>query len=473
MRTLTLAFFIVFSCGLRAQSQDSVQVLKFNQFYDYVISNHPIVKQARLLTEEAAQQLRLARGSFDPKLEGTWDFKDFKGTEYHNVTDVALKIPTWFPVDPKVGVLQKRGEFLNREDFISEDTDNRQVYLGVSVPIGQGLFIDQRRATMKKAKLLQNMAEAEQVKEINKVLLTAAKDYWQWYFAYMNYQLIQQSITIAQDIFDRTKIAYNYGETAAIDTIQAKIVLQSRQVDFQQANIERIKAALNLSNHLWNANDVPLEIVDNVKPEESGSNIFDQGVLEQLVTMARQNHPELVKLNLKNKSLVIDKQLAKENMKPRLDLDYTLLDQPIAPNGDNNGLNFSDNYKLGVSFAFPIFLRKERGKLGQIDIKMKQNDFERNFKEREIVNDIGARYNAVLVTGNILQQQEAMVNNYQLIMAAERLNLQNGESDLFKINVQFEKLIKSQTKLFKLRSEYQKNIASLYWAAGVSNLGYQ
>ena len=53
---------------------------------------------------------------------------------------------------------------------------------------------------------------------------------------------------------------------------------------------------------------------------------------------------------------------------------------------------------------------------------------------------------------------------------AEILNLENGESDLFKINVQQEKLIVSQTKLLKLKAEYEKLKATLYWAAGVRNL---
>lgn len=477
MRTIVLSFFILMISDLVAQEQDtvrqdSVRILEFERFYGYVINHHPIVSQARLLTKDAALQLRLARGSFDPKLEGSWDFKNYTDTEYHNIADVALKIPTWFPIDPKVGIERTSGEYLNREHFISDKTDNRQIYLGVSLPIGKGLFIDQRRATVKQAQLLQDMAEAEQVKEINKVLLTAAKDYWQWYFAFKNYELIQQSIGIAQDIFDRTKVAYEYGETAAIDTVLAKIALQSRRVDFQQANVERIKASLKLSNHLWTEEGIPLEIADNVGPEETIINRFNEELIGDLVALARENHPELLKLNLKNESLFIDRRLARENMKPRLDLNYTLLDQPLAPNGESPGLMLDDNYKVGVSFGFPIFLRKERAKLGQIDVKMQRNNYERDYKEREIVNDIAARYNAVLATRNILQQQQDMVANYQLILAAERLNLQNGESDLFKINVQFEKLINSQTKLFKLRSEYQKNIASLYWAAGITNLGY-
>lgn len=473
MRLLLIAFCTLLGTSVWAQQADTIPVLKFDEFYRYVLSNHPVVKQAELLTQDAAQQLRLARGGFDPKLEGSYDFKELKGTDYFDKTKVALKIPTWLPIDPKVGFEQNRGEFLSQENFISDSTNNQQIFLGVSVPIGRGLFIDQRRATVRKAKIFQDMAEAEQVKEINKILLTAAKDYWQWYYAYMNYRLTQQGIAIAQDIFDRTKVGFEYGETAVIDTVQAKIVLQSRTIEFRQANIDRIEAALILSNHLWNAEGLPLEIVDNVSPEESPSAVFNAEALGELVDMARENHPELVKLRLKNQSLAVDRKLAKENLKPRLDLDYTLLDQPITPSGENKGVSFGDNYKIGVSFAFPILLRKERGKLGQINLKVQQNALETSFREREIISDIGARYNAVLITGDILKEQESMVNNYQLIMQAERLNLQNGESDLFKINVQFEKLIKSQTKLFKLRSEYQKNIANLYWAAGVTNLGFE
>jgi hypothetical protein len=63
-----------------------------------------------------------------------------------------------------------------------------------------------------------------------------------------------------------------------------------------------------------------------------------------------------------------------------------------------------------------------------------------------------------------------MVGNYERLLQAEFLNLENGESDLFKINVQQEKLIQSQSKWVKLLSEYEKLKAELYWSAGVRGL---
>jgi outer membrane protein TolC len=472
MRILTLLLLFVSVISFAKSAEDSVRTLAFDDFYQLVIQNHPIVKKASLLTQQAAQEIRLARGSFDPKLEGSWDLKDFKDSEYYNLLDVSIKIPVWFPIDPKVGMQQNSGDYLNPENYISNNNDNQQIYAGASLPIGKGLFIDDRRATVRQAQFMQNLAEAEQVKAINKILLTAVKDYWEWYFAFNNYTLMQQSIGLATDIFERTKVAFSQGEAARIDTIQAKITLLARITAFQQANIERVTAALKLSNHLWTADGAPLELENNVRPVIEASQEFSANQLMLLLDMARVNHPELRKLELKNKILLIDRSLARENLKPRLDLNYFLLDQPIDTFGSRNNLTPGNNYKIGVDFAFPIFLRKERAKLSMTKLKLTENSYNIDFTERQILNDINAQYNEIVTTKQILVQQQEMAANYQLILQAEQLNLDNGESDLFKINIQIDKLIEAKSKALKLQSTYQKNVATLYWAAGISNLGY-
>jgi outer membrane protein TolC len=73
-------------------------------------------------------------------------------------------------------------------------------------------------------------------------------------------------------------------------------------------------------------------------------------------------------------------------------------------------------------------------------------------------------------TYQIIGQQTLAVDNYRRLLEAELYNLENGESDLFKINFQQDKLIQAQSKLLKLRSTFEKSRAMLYWAAGVENL---
>ncbi len=478
MKLKLLAMILVASQimqALKAQpdtsTADTTAIFSFETFYDLILRQHPVVRQAQLLSQQAAQELRLAKGAFDPKIDASWQTKKYQNTVYYDLLDASLKVPLWFPIDPKIGIERHEGEYLNPEHYISDKTDYKQLYMGVSIPVGQGLFIDQRRATLKQARLLQDMAEADQVKMINKILLSATKDYWEWYYAYNNYALLQQSIEIAQDIFDRTRLGFEYGEVAAIDTVQALILLQKRITDFQQATIERSRAALTLSNHLWNEQGMPLALQDAARPDTLLIDLVSQEALGHLLEQARANHPELLKLELKNQSLAIDQRLAKENLKPSLQLDYALLNQPLAANGEQNDIQLTDNYKIEMNFSIPLFLRKERAKVAQTELKIQDNALERVFTERSIINDINAQYVTLNTTEAIIEQQQEMVNNYQLVVEAERFNLENGESDLFKINAQLDKLIEEQSKLFKLKATYQKDLASLYWAAGIPYLG--
>jgi outer membrane protein TolC len=193
--------------------------------------------------------------------------------------------------------------------------------------------------------------------------------------------------------------------------------------------------------------------------------------LDQLTEQARMNHPELRKLSVKLLQLENERRLAAEFLKPRLDVNYNLLNQPFEPNWNTN-FNLGDNYKFGLDFSMPVFLRKERSKLALTRLKISGTTYERDLAQRQIVNDINATHNQLVNTAAIMSNQLSMVQNYERLLEAEILNFESGESDLFKINIQQEKLIESQSKLVKLMSEYEKQKALLYWAAGVRNLGF-
>jgi len=454
-----------------SQSADTT-VLSFDAFYELVLQNHPLARQAALLTQQAAQEVRLARGGFDPKIGFNWSRKDFNDTEYYNKIKAGLKVPTWLGISAEAGVSDNQGQYLNPESYISDKTDNQQYYAGISVPIGQGLFIDQRRAALSQAKIFTKMAEAEQISALNKLLLKAASDYWEWQAAFNNFQVMQQSVVLARAIFEQTLVSFEYGEVAAIDTVQAKTSWLSRQSDLTNAKIAYAKASLQLSTHLWNDEGQPVELGENLKPESRNVANVGSDEFDQLMKLAIANHPDLNKIRLKGDYLQVENRLARERLKPQLDLKYTWLDQPLTPQGNWEGLALSDNYKLGVDFSFPLFLRKERAKVSQTRLKLVDNSLEQDYKEREIINQLSAYYAELINTAQLIEQQTAMVANYERIVEAERLNLANGESDIFKLNAQIDKLFESQQKRNKSMAAYQKVLAYLYWAAGIENLGF-
>jgi outer membrane protein TolC len=449
---------------------DSVRPLTIDNFYALVLKNHPVAKQADLLSEFAKQELRLARGNFDPKLEAQYMAKNFGDVDYYKIFNSSIKFPSVLPVDPGIGFEQNSGKYLNPERYISEQLDFRQFYAGVSLPLLRGLITDDRRAALKQAELFGDMMEAEQLKILNKLFLEAAKDYWQWSISYYNYRLYNQNVTVAEEIFRRVRLNFELGEAAPVDTIQAQITLQQRLVERQEALLDFQNSGILVSNYLWDSLSNPLELSLQFAPVMNRDIIgITTQRLEELTNLARENHPEIQKLDVKLQQLEVDRRLAAEYLKPKLDVNYYFLNQPFDPEW-NSSFEIGENYKFGIDFSFPVFLRKERAKLAQTRLKITNTKLDRSFTERQILNQIKASSNTLFNSGLIISQQSEMVNNYDRLLKAEMLNLENGESDLFKINIQIEKLIQSQSKLIKLLGDYEKQKTFLYWAAGVSRL---
>ena len=127
-------------------------------FFQAVANFHPLVRQANLLSEAARQELLISRGFFDPKLGAAFNSKSFDGKNYFNFFNPEIKIPTWPGLEIKAGYERNVGEDLSSSDI----TPNAGLqYLGIGLPLGQGLMTDARRTILKQAKIGINMAEAD------------------------------------------------------------------------------------------------------------------------------------------------------------------------------------------------------------------------------------------------------------------------------------------------------------------------
>lgn len=449
---------------------DSTKPFTIGNFYELILQNHPVARQVSLLTDVAKQEIRLARGNFDPKLEAEFLAKNFDNKEYYSIMNSSLKFPMTIPIDPSIGMERNSGEYLNPERYISNEFDYRQFYAGISLPLGRGLITDDRRAALRQAELFKDMTEAEQVKLINKLLLDAAKEYWHWYYSYYNYRILNRGVVIASEIFRRVKVNYEFGEAAQVDTVQAQITLQQRLIEQQEAFLDFQNSGIKLSTFLWDSLANPLQLDEQWAPVlQRDAFILTAGSLEELSSLAMTNHPELQKLRIKARQLDVERKLAKEYLKPQLNLSYYFLNQPFNPEW-NSSFQVGENYKVGVDLSFPLFIRKERAKLAQTKLKLSNIGLEQSLAERTILNELTGIYNQLVNLQSVILQQYNMTMNYERLLNAELLNLGLGESDLFKINVQQEKFIQSQSKWLKLMAEYEKQKAYLYWAAGTRNL---
>ncbi|GAB3882357.1 TolC family protein [Spirosoma agri] len=455
-------------------ASDTVPVFTAEEFYQAVLQHHPIVRQAGLLSQEAQAQVQQARGAFDPRLFSDYKRKNFGNTLYYDKWQSGLVVPV-LPggLDVKMGYDRNMGKYLNPEYTVPP---TGLIAFGVSVPVSQGLLIDARRNTLRQAQLGINLADADRLSLINKTILDAAKAYWDWYLGYQQFRWIERGYQLAQTRFIAIRRQTLIGDTAPIDTTEALITVQDRQVQLQQAVVDLQNTRLGLTAFLWSAKDnatpQPVDLPLAVIPQAAPPNQIDQVQLQELLNRAAQQHPDLIKLASKQQQLTIEERYRRALLLPKVSVEASLLSRGPLSEANYDGSNAygfqADNHKIGVDLAFPLFLRAERGKLRQVQLQNQQTGLERQQTGRDIVNQVQQAWNELAaLERQIVTQQQTMANQDRLVRA-EVEKFQLGESSLFLVNSREAKLIDYQIKLEELRSKQQKALANLWYAAGTS-----
>jgi len=461
-RFLPILFLVTIFFG-HAQEADTL-VLDFREYLGYVKKYHPITKQAELQIGIGQANLMRSRGGFDPKIEVDYDRKEFKGSEYYDRLNATFKIPTWYGIELKGNFEQNDGDFLNPAETVPTDG----LYsAGVSMSVAQGLWINERMATLKQAKYFRERTKADRDLLVNQILFDASLAYFDWLQAYNEATIYTNFLNNASIRFEGIKTSAEAGDIAAIDTVEAKIAVQNRALSLEQAKVRLMKRSLELSNFLWMNDNVPVELQPNVVPDTNIENDIDTALEilgKPLDSFTIENHPKLRSLGYKIDELRVDKNLKANKLLPKIDLEYNFLTE--TPEFINSFQ--TQEYKGGVSFRFPLFLRKERGDLKLAKFKLNDARFDFDNAQVEIKNKIVAIYRELesFETQNIMIDE--IVGNYNTLLTAEERKFSFGESSLFLINSRESKLIDAELKQIEVQNKFFTAKAKLFNSLAVN-----
>src|SRR6478609_7077503 len=214
MRTLIIYVLFLLVNVTPLIANDSSLVFSLSDFLSQVMKYHPVAKQAELLTEQGRQQLRVSRGLFDPQFKMVYDNKTYDDKLYWDKTLASFSVPLWIG-ELKTSYQNNGGQYLNPENNTPQQYGLNMI--GLSVPIGQGLIIDERRAQLRSAQLMQQMMEADKVKLINDLLLRCTRDYWDWMFYYQKWRLNQIGYSLSLERYENVVERVLSGDLAEID----------------------------------------------------------------------------------------------------------------------------------------------------------------------------------------------------------------------------------------------------------------
>ncbi len=465
MKHLILLFALLL-VATTIDAQAPAETLSFTDCWERIRSNHPLARQATLLLEQGRQELRYARGGFDPKVYGELDEKTFDGKNYFRHLNGGIKVPTlWGPVlNAEYDWTNVDALFLNPENSLPS---GGQAVLGLELPLVQGLFFDENRSRLRQAEEGQLLYSAQARALRNELFLEANKAYWDWAWAYYARELTQQALDYSEERLQGIRQAFIQGDYPAIDTLEAFLQYQSWQLEQQEASIRISHAGARLQAMLWEDNGQPLPWNSVWQPEYPGL----QAPLpaRDSLMAALNNHPSLQVYQHQLRQQEYQRRWYAEQLKPDIRLSFNLLGDQFNFNpGNENSLvdAVTDNYKLGIRFTYPLFLRKERAGLAIADIKLNNTDLKLRLKQQELET----KFQAYWQEWTLRQQQAALASdlteNYGTLLAAEQTKFQLGESSVFLLNSRQQKWLEAQLKQLKTQAELQKAAAAVRWVAG-------
>jgi len=421
----------------------------YNEFLGYVKKYHPLVKNANLELNKAQANLMMARGGFDPKIEVDFSKKQFKDSDYYSILNSSFKIPTWYGIEIKASFDNNEGIYLNPENSVP---NQGLTSLGVFVPLGQGLFINQRMADVRKAKIQIQLSNAERKLQAISILYDGSVAYFNWKKNYNEVKLYENYLKNAQIRFKGIQSLIHQGDKPAIDSIEAGIIVKNRLLNLEDSRLKLNKAKLELSNFLWLENNIPLELSDELIPEEK----LELTIQETLKTndllnsdFSIQNHPKIDALQSKINILNVDRKLKANMLLPKIDIGYSYLSEPSY----FENYKFED-FKIGLNFYFPLFLRKERGSLKLAKFKVQETEFALALEKVQLTNKINAQK---IEIASILKQKELikeLVEDNNVMLNSEERLFSFGESSMFLINSRENNLVTAQLSFIAIENRY-------------------
>jgi outer membrane protein TolC len=442
---------LIISSRLASQGND---ILGYEDYIQMVRIHHPVAYQMNLLDEKSDAYELKAKGGFDPSINFSLDNKAFDSKEYWQRIGGYLKVPTWLGPDIKLGYEDNTGDFLNMSELVP---DLGLISWGLSVPVGRGLFFDERRKVVEEAKIIRESNNIKRQQLFNKLMYGASKAYLEWQSNYTRRSIQEESADIARQLYLNTVQSFLNGDKPAIDTIEALVNYRNRQQGLIQINQELLISRQRLNNYLWMQGQVPLELEEEIVPED-----LDDEEWEAMAQTIRLDpianivsNPQLQMFVLRERQLELDRRLAKENLKPVANVNFSLL---TRGDNDNTFINYDFNdYKVGVDFYYPLFTRKERGQLKLTELSLQENNLEAKTATEMLENQI---LNLIAMEDNMGEQLSIIgenVDDYRELLNAEIEKFSIGESSVFLLNYREFSLLDIRVKQIDTVEKLLKN----------------
>lgn len=442
-------------------------VLELDALLGSVETHFPLVLAALEEFEIARGRMLAARGGFDTRL-GAQGKLGIEGYYENQRGDFTIEQPL-----EDFGATVSSGYRIGRGSFGSYDDDARtdeagEFRLGVLVPVLQGFSIDPRRVALWQARIGEEQAEPIVTGKRLEATRKAAQTYWKWVASGRKRAVAQRQLELARGRQDQVRILVDEGQIAAVNLIDNQRLIVEREASLVRAERDLQESAILLSLYWRSPAGEPQVPADTLLP---GAFPPARDPTDTLVTgdvaLALDQRPELRALALLRTQLELDLQLSENQLLPALDVGM-FASQDV---GEQSGAKDDRGpFELQALFKFsvPVQLSRARGKILELEAKLaklaRESAYAKDVVRSEVQDAASALVQAYRRLGLARRNAELALQ----LEDAERVALDEGQSDLFRVNLREQQTASAQASEVDSQREYFTALADYRAVLGLA-----
>ena len=349
------------------------------------------------------------------------------------------------------------------------------VELTFQQPLLKNFGIAVNTAPIRQAQNTEQFAEQRLLQTILNAVLDVQRGYWDLVFRMQDLGAKQESQKLAEDFLAENKIRVELGTLAPIELVQAETRVKTRQGDVIVAESavreaeDRLKEVMNIPETLgtW---------LIRIRPTDSPPfTILTPISLDAQIDAALKNRPDFVQSQLDIASRQIDRDVARNQRLPQLDLEARVgvrafgdkVDEGLAQLGDAEGYEWA----VGLRFQYPLGNRFARNELQRRNLELERALVDQRKLIRTVVRELRQVVRDIETATKRVEVTRAATVLAQTQLEAEQEKFRLGLSTSFVVLDFQEDLTIARSDETRAVSEYNVALARLDQLTGTLRYG--
>lgn len=351
--------------------------------------------------------------------------------------------------------------------FIEEWTGSLSLQL--TQPLLRGRGSRANLARIRTARKAREQADQQVYAQVMTSMAEVVRAYWDLVGAVENLRVRKEALTNAERLLDINERLYEIGTVAALEVVQAKAGVATRQTDVISASSAVRDAADALKNvlNLREGNAfIPVDIVPVDRPTLREIDLNE----ERSIALAVENRPEVIQAKLIIETSEIERLRASNEMLPQLDVttSFSRGGRGHYASDFYDGIIDKDDHtwQLGVQGAIPIRNRAGRGAYQRARLEQRASVLRLDQAQREAILAVRMAARNVATSRILVESNRQARALQETTLAAEEKRLRLGASTSFQVLQVQEELTLAQVQELQAIISYEKAIVDLRLAEG-------